>query len=176
VGSFYFTKNTWTRFAHNGYGLANLATEFGIVFQHHAALEDARVAGELLVRAIQDTGISLDDWFVRVEKPIFGETSKGSKISKEGDPRGPMFGEEVVFTGALSIPRRQAAELAAQTGCNVSPSVTQSTTILIVGQQDIRRLAGQEKSSKHRKAEELVRKGQQIRILGEQDFFSLIGK
>ena len=81
---------------------------------------------------------------------------------------------EVVFTGALSIPRNQAAELAAQIGCDVSQTVTQSTTILVVGQQDIRKLAGQLKSSKQRKVEELIRKGQTIRILGEQDFFSLV--
>jgi DNA polymerase-3 subunit epsilon len=43
-----------------------------------------------------------------------------------------------------------------------------------VGDQDIRVLAGQEKSSKQRKAEELRAKGQGIRILGESDFRVLL--
>jgi hypothetical protein len=45
---------------------------------------------------------------------------------------------------------------------------------LVVGDQVINQLAGHEKSSKHRKAEELIAKGQPIRILGESDFRELL--
>jgi hypothetical protein len=48
------------------------------------------------------------------------------------------------------------------------------TTILVVGNQDIRRLAGHRKSSKHRKAEQLISQGQYIRILTESDFEQLV--
>ncbi len=40
--------------------------------------------------------------------------------------------------------------------------------------RDIRRLAGQEKSAKHRKADALMAKGQPIRILGESDFLRMV--
>lgn len=43
-------------------------------------------------------------------------------------------------------------------------------TLLVVGNQDVRKLAGQERSSKHRKAEELINGGQKIRIISESDF------
>jgi hypothetical protein len=43
-----------------------------------------------------------------------------------------------------------------------------------VGDQDIQRLGGHERSSKHRKAEELIRKGQPVRIVGETDFRELV--
>ncbi len=66
------------------------------------------------------------------------------------------------------------ADLAARTGCNVADVVNVSTTLLVVGNQDIRKLAGHEKSSKHRKAEGLRAKGQPIRILTETDFERLI--
>jgi DNA polymerase-3 subunit epsilon len=52
--------------------------------------------------------------------------------------------------------------------------VTKKTTILVVGDQDVARLAGHEKSSKHRKAEQLVAEGQQIRIIRESDFKTLV--
>lgn len=52
--------------------------------------------------------------------------------------------------------------------------VTKNTTILVVGDQDVRKLAGQEKSSKHRKAEDLIKKGQAIRIIRETDFKELV--
>jgi DNA polymerase-3 subunit epsilon len=80
----------------------------------------------------------------------------------------------VVFTGVLSRPRIEAAELAAGAGCRVAENVTKETTILVVGNQDLQRLAGQKKSSKHRRAEALIGQGHEIRIVGEDDFTSLI--
>jgi DNA polymerase III subunit epsilon len=70
--------------------------------------------------------------------------------------------------------RADAAKLAADAGCDVRNSVTHETTLLVVGDQDIRHLAGHEKSSKHRKAEELIRAGQVIRIICERDFLELV--
>ena len=46
--------------------------------------------------------------------------------------------------------------------------------MLIVGNQDTYRLADFNKSSKHRKAEELVQKGVNIKILPEQDFQKIV--
>ena len=73
------------------------------------------------------------------------------------------------------MPRRQASEMAAGAGCEVADGVTKHTTLLVVGDQDIRVLNGHDKSSKHRKAEELIAKGLPIRILTESDFASMVG-
>lgn len=166
-------RRAWSKFASNGYGLKNVANELGIQFEHHKAQEDARVAGEILLQAIAQTGTSLDDWLIRVNKPI---SSTSSKVAREGNPDGPLAGEVIVFTGALSIPRKQAADLAAQAGCDVKDNVNKYVTLLVVGDQDIRKLAGREKSSKHRKAEDLIGKGQPIRILRETDFIRIVNQ
>lgn len=79
-----------------------------------------------------------------------------------------------MFTGALSITREQAADMAAEAGCDVTAGVSQRTTLLVVGDQDVRALAGRRKSSKHRKADELRAQGQPPRILAECDFPRLI--
>jgi DNA polymerase-3 subunit epsilon len=79
-----------------------------------------------------------------------------------------------VFTGALETPRREAANMAARVGCRVDAGVTKHTTILVVGDQDVKKLTGHEKSSKHRKAEVLISSGQPIRILRETDFKQLV--
>ncbi len=164
-------RRAWPeKFAARGYALANVADVFGIEFSHHVAKEDAQAAGQILIKAIEETGLSLEEWLERVKEPIFTPSS----IARQGNPDGPLAGEVTVFTGALSIPRREAADLAAQAGCEIAPSVNKRTTLLIVGDQDIRRIAGHEKSSKHRKAENLVSKGQPIRILGESDFRRLV--
>lgn len=70
-----------------------------------------------------------------------------------------MFGETVTFTGELAIPRHEAAQMAAAAGADIATSVTRKTTILVVGMQDTSRLNGYDKSTKHRKAENLIREG-----------------
>jgi DNA polymerase-3 subunit epsilon len=116
--------------------------------------------------------MDLDAWIARVQQPI--DPSLEQRIAREGNPDGELYGEVLVFTGALMMPRREAADLAAIVGCEVDASVTKRTTILVVGDQDLQRLAGHEKSSKHRKAEQLIANGQSIRILRETDFRELV--
>lgn len=165
-------RRTWPDYAHSGYGLAKIARALKITYRAHEAQEDARAAGEVVLRAISETGKSLEEWLIRTYQPI--TPSSLSQIARDGNPDGLLAGEVVVFTGTLSIPRREASEMAAKAGCTVSSSVTKETTLLIVGDQDISQLAGHNKSGKHRKTEELIAKGQVIRILGEGDFCKLV--
>jgi NAD-dependent DNA ligase len=125
------------------------------------------------IRSIVHTGMNIAYWLVRVTRPIHPGSDTG-RCKRDGNPEGILFGETLVFTGTLSMFRAEAADLAAQAGCNVADTVTKATTLLVVGDQDIRMLAGQEKSRKHRKGEELIAKGHAIRILAERDFVRLI--
>lgn len=165
-------RRTWEKFAWSGYGLVNICREIGYDFRCHDALEDAKAAAVIFLAAIKRSGLDINGWLQRVKQPI--DPSHIQKIKFEGNPEGCLYGNNLVFTGALGIPRRKAAEMAARIGCNVQTGVNKDTTILVVGNQDIRRLAGHEKSSKHRKAEELVIKGQDIRIITEKDFEELV--
>lgn len=162
-------RRTWEEVADRGYGLQNVCDLVGYEYAAHDALEDAKAAAQVLLAAMKRTGLDLDDWLQRVEQPIHPSTGSSS-VARNGNPAGPLWGETIVFTGALAMPRHDAATIAAGAGCNVDAGVTKKTTILVVGDQDVRRLAGHEKSGKHRKAEELIAKGQAIRILSESDF------
>lgn len=164
-------RRAWAEFSQSGYGLANLARHFGISFQHHDALHDARTAGLILLKAIEETGFDPAEWITRCKAST--SPGSGANIRRGGDGDGPLVGESVVFTGSLEIPRREAADLAHEAGAAVEGGVTKHTTLLVVGNQDIEKLNGADKSSKHRKAEQLVARGQPIRILGEADFMSL---
>lgn len=143
------------------------------MFHHHDALEDAKACGHVLLAAIEATGMSADDWLVRVERPISGASYVHNPIVRGGNPEGALYGEVMVFTGALVISRRQAADIAASVGCEVDDNVTKRTTLLVVGDQDVQKLAGHDRSSKHRKAEALMAAGHPIRILCESDFRQL---
>ncbi len=171
-------RRTWPQFSKSGYGLSNVAECFGIAYQAHDALEDARCAGLLLLRAIAETGLTAEDWLIRAIQPIDLRTHScsGRGVYREGHPDDELSGEVLVFTGSLSMPRHIAADAAASVGCRVDESITKHTTMLIVGDQDLGRLAGHEMNSKHRKAEQLIAKGRRIRILGESDFARIVSK
>jgi DNA polymerase-3 subunit epsilon len=64
-------RRAWPQFSRSGYGLSNVAAYFGIDYQAHDALEDARCAGLLLLRAVDETGLSPEEWLARVERPIY---------------------------------------------------------------------------------------------------------
>lgn len=167
-------RRTWTECARSGYGLANVCKMIGYNFEHHNALEDAKAAGHVLLVALQESGLDLEGMQHRVTLPIDLSSPGGSQVTREGNPDGAMAGEVIVFTGALEIPRREAADLAAAIGCTVANSVTKKTTMLVVGDMDVTKLAGHDKSSKHRKAEELVSSGQPLRIIRETDFKEMV--
>ncbi len=164
-------RRTWKECAWSGYGLANVCARIGYEFKHHDALEDAKAAGQVLLAAMRETQLDIIAWQQRVTQPIDpAHGSFGGAIHRDGNPEGDLYGEVVVFTGALELTRADAADIAASLGCQVDASVTKKTTILVVGNQDARKLAGHKKSTKHRKAEQLVAAGRRIRIIREADF------
>lgn len=166
-------RRTWAKYARKGYGLSNVTKDLDIEFKHHDALEDAIAAGKVLLRASEVSGVSVEGWLQKTKTSI----TPNVKIGEVGSPDGVFYGECVVFTGALSMSRRKAAEIAAQIGCNVGGAVTKKTTILIVGDQDIERLKpGASKSSKHLRAESLILEGYDIKILTESDFLNMASK
>jgi DNA polymerase-3 subunit epsilon len=165
-------RRTWSECSSKGYGLSDVCAKIGYEFVPHDALEDAKAAGQILLAASEVSGISISDWLARVQAPI--DLSSAGPIRRSGNPEGPLFGEVMVFTGALEMLRSEAADLASDVGCEVANSVTKKTTMLVVGDQDVRKLAGHEKSSKHRKAEQLIASGHAIRILRETDFKELV--
>lgn len=175
-------RRTWAHLGGaGGYGLKNCATFFGIDFKHHDAAEDARCAGLLLLRAIADSGRSLERWTNdlwaedRPVQPAAKPASYPARVKRDGAPIGPLCGETVVFTGNLSVPRAEAADMAAAAGATVIDHINRKTTILVVGNQDLRATKGELKSSKHRKAEQLTAEGlASIRIIQERDFTALV--
>lgn len=162
--------------------LRTIATELSIDFRHHDALEDAIACGTILTEASKLSGYGVDEWLLRQSEgvrrgaraPSLRQTSWQPSPSLDGDPDGPLSGEVVVFTGAISLERNECARLAAAVGCDVRNSVSGKTTLLVVGEQDLRYTKGQEKSTKHRKAEELIAAGLPIRIIGETEFIELV--
>lgn len=168
-------RRAWReKFGRKGYGLKNVARELGISFRHHDALEDARASAEIVLRACREHKMDIEDWLERT-------TSQKSQkrtvrlVLREGNVSGLLNEETIVFTGKLSVLRQEAADVAASAGCRVVGGMSSKVTLLVVGTQDAHKLNGYTKSSKHRKAEELIAEGAEIQILSESDFLELVG-
>ncbi|UZW54061.1 exonuclease domain-containing protein [Sphingobium sp. JS3065] len=160
-------RRVWPQLASAGFKLKVVAGHLGITFRHHDAVHDARACGQIALRAMEETGSSLAEILKRQAAAYVKET-----LRRTGDGDGALTGENIVFTGELSVPRSLAANMAAEAGGNVDSGVTKKTTMLVVGERDLMPGWG-EKSGKHLKAEALIEKGQDIRIVGENDFMSL---
>jgi DNA polymerase-3 subunit epsilon len=91
-------------------------------------------------------------------------------------PDHPLFGQTVVFTGELAIPRPEAKVRSAELGARPESRVTARTTVLVVGDgfvaADLRsgRLTG-----KARRVLELHERGQRIEVLSEGEFLQMVG-
>lgn len=184
-------RQTWFEFSEKGYGLKDLCKKIGYEFKHHDALEDAKAAGKVLLEALKDSELDIHSWVDRLSQPTVTNLSvdattlsqaknqynwaKNGSIKRTGNPKGSLYGEVIVFTGELaSMTKEQSAHIASIAGCNVDENITKKTNYLVVGHQDPIQIKGKDKSGKHLKAELLILKGQNIRILYENQFIDLI--
>ena len=63
LDSIEIAKRAWPQFANSyGYGLEPLTKYFGIQFQHHNAVEDARATALIALRACRDTGWDIEEF------------------------------------------------------------------------------------------------------------------
>jgi len=174
-------RKTYQRFAFKGYNLANVCREWNYQFDHHDALEDAKACGFITVTILRENSLSIHDWVENSEynrvyhhQRRINSRSYPSNITKLGDESGQYAGLNICFTGNLSISRADIAEIAAKNGFNVKAGASKKLDYLVIGAQDLTLLAGHEKSSKHRKVEELIQSGLDIKILTEKEFLKLI--
>ena len=50
-----------------GWGLARVASDLGIKFRHHDAVEDARAAAEIVLQACESSGLDIDGWLSQLK-------------------------------------------------------------------------------------------------------------
>lgn len=176
VDSCIVARNVWPQLRDaGGFGLKNLARHFGIELRHHDALEDARAAGRIMLRAMEESGNDLDHWAER-SAPRSRGAFRGSArdIARDGDGDGPLLGEHIVFTGDFTVNKFELADMAHVAGAAVRKRVTQETTMVVVGELQVGLVGDDGKSSNFRYAEQLVAGGAPILFVTEDDFRELV--
>ena len=137
--------------------LGGLAQYLGIAHKHHDALSDARAAGWVIVKAIDHTGIALDEWLAPPRKP-----GPAPRAATEG----PMRGERVAILGQARD--GLLAHGIAALGGRIVSAVGPTTTLLVIAGgppfgYSVRN------SGAFRRAEQYRRTGGTIRILSERE-------
>jgi DNA polymerase-3 subunit epsilon len=184
------SRVTWSLLS---YSLPWVAEAAGIPFDHHHDPDaDARAAAAILLAVAAHHNAATFDDLARATAVRLGSIGDGvwdgchhlwsggrrdcPDANPNADPNHPFYGQEMVFTGALSSMTRAAAwERIAGVGAHPAPGVTRHTNILVIGYQDARVLRpGEELSAKARKARDLREHGQPIEVMPELDFVRLL--
>jgi DNA polymerase III epsilon subunit-like protein len=169
------------------YSLQWVAEAAGVELgQHHEPEADARAGGSIMVAIAREHGAASLEELVSATGVQLGSLAPGAwfgchrtdfthfvpATNQNADPNNPLYGREIVFTGALSSMTRETAwQVVASVGGQPCRSVTKGTNILVMGYQDAGVLRpGECLSGKARRAEELRAAGQAIEVMCEADF------
>lgn len=95
--------------------------------------------------------------------------------SKEIDESNPLFGKTVVFTGKLDkMARKDAFQLVVDKGGILANSITSKTNYLVIGNMNYTNNLKDGKSSKLKKAEAIMLKGYDLKIIIEDVFYDMV--
>lgn len=109
----------------------------------------------------------------RINKPLNIKSFKPE--STDIDTSTPFYNKTFAFTGKLEMfVRKDAMQLVVNLGGSVVNSVTKKTNYLVLGNNDYCKLIKDGKSSKQKKAEELILKGQDLQIITENVFYDML--
>ncbi|MDU4952941.1 MULTISPECIES: exonuclease domain-containing protein [Clostridium] len=186
------SKKTWPNL--KNYKLDTVAKNLNISFEHHDPLEDAvacyKIFEEILSKNnIYDISKLHNDLKVKVgqlyrngykpcEVKSIGLSVKSSfKLPDNSslNTNHELYNKGIAFTGTLeSMVRKDAAQAAIDRGAFYCNTVTTNTNYLVMGIQDYKKFADGKKSSKLKKAEDLIEKGQDLEIIDEIEFIKLL--
>ncbi|MGO3088665.1 MAG: exonuclease domain-containing protein [Galactobacter sp.] len=101
---------------------------------------------------------------------------KNLEPAADADPSNPLFGETVVFTGDLGIPRPEAKRRAAAVGARTADRVTRATTVLVVGDGFVAEdITTGRLTRKARHVLALQEQGRRVEIVSEAEFLQRVG-
>lgn len=157
--------------------LSDIALLYGIDYSSaHRSLVDCNITFECYLKMkseIVTKYSTLSDFINELKR---GVRSKDIHATTDSfDESNPLYGKVVVFTGVLEkMTRKEAMQVVSDCGGINSDSVTAKTNYLVLGNNDYCKSIKDGKSNKHKKAEQLKLKGNDIEILPESAFYDML--
>jgi DNA polymerase-3 subunit epsilon len=163
----------------NNHRLITLARHLNIDYGNgHRAMEDSIVCNEVFLcckKFALENDINLQK--CRPGSPNHQKlTAKDIVANRDKfDREHPLYNKVCVFTGTLRrLVRQDAMQIVVNLGGSCGDGVTKKTNYLVMGVQDYSKFADGEKSSKTKKAEQLIASGQDLSIITEDVFYEMI--
>ena len=152
--------------------LSDLSNFFGIDYSNaHRANEDCIITFkcyEGLRQKATESGIDITQHRKKLRsKDIIAKSSSFNETAL-------LYNKVCVFTGELSIERKELMQMVADVGGKNADTVTKKTDYLIVGDYSANVNVKGGKTGKLKKAEDYILKGVDISIISEKDFFDLL--
>ena len=142
----------------------------------HRSIADCETAQKLYVKLkeyINQNNISLKPKSYDTRIAEIAATVDVDSINADN----PFYKKNIVFTGALdSMQRKDAAQIVANLGGVLSDTVTKSTNYLVLGNIAYCSTIKEGKSSKQKRAEKFILEGQDLEIIPESVFISIINE
>ena len=149
----------------------------------HRSLADCIITKEVLTNLLVD-GTQLFGSFEEIIK-LFSRKKSNKRLKAEDflvsvnpddiDEENPLYGKNIVFTGALErMERKYAFQVVVNLGGIPSDNVTKKTNLLVLGNNDYCKTIKDGKSSKQKKAEQYIIDGLDIEIVPESVFYEII--
>ena len=180
----------------SNYRLSTIMNYLNIHFHHHDATEDARACARIALSAAERFGVeSIPALLDKLQTPIEilgDELSESTRMTARRHEKSirikdinadcnkfncnhPFYGKHFVFTGELeTMKRSEAMQIVVNLGGYCHSSLVANTNFLIVGELDPSELKDGVHSSKIIKAQEIISRGGDIRLITEQEFLSLL--
>lgn len=174
------------------YSLRPVAKFLGVTLEnHHDPGEDSAACAEVALRVCASTdsnSLLVAALNLKVKPGVLAPSrwdSCNAQYSKtfsglepttdEFDPEHPFHDRCIVFTGTLgAMTRREAAQAVVNAGGRYTNSVSRHTHYLVFGDQDFSRFVDGRRSTKTRRAQELVSEGHNIEVISEWDFLAML--
>ena len=180
------------------YSLPIICDAMGIQFNsHHRAGADAEACAKVFIKSIELSGAEnleelqskyefrcgrFSEGIFEGQRSVKKSVSYGKSIREyvgdlsKIDEDSYFYQKSVCFTGTCRwASRDKLLQTIADIGGFPQKGVNKSTQILVVGQQDYRRVGEDGMSSKQEKAMELKDAGQDIEVMSEEQFLSMLG-
>lgn len=147
--------------------------ELGVEFnRHHDAGADAGSLAELRERARVRMGRTAPiDWQSCHVVRDYHDLPVPPETNSDADRSNPFYGEVVVFTGGLAVPRPEAWQRVADLGAIAQKGVTKHTTMLVIGGGFTGHNPDDFATGKALAAAQWRDRGHQIEVLNEDEFW-----
>ncbi|MEG0453405.1 MAG: exonuclease domain-containing protein [Coprobacillus sp.] len=168
------------------YNLKTLSELVGFEFNAHHALEDARACANLLVHMIKETKVETLEQLHNHFHLEFGEMKANYyrniisadvacqllELTHRKDAM--LYHQSVCFTGKLSISKDILEEKTKEVSGLSSHQVSTQTNYLVIGKQGYHKVRFGKENKKVRKALQLIKQGQDLKIIHENEYLKLL--